>query len=135
MHLEVIILRFWLAIFSLEKPMFFEEKRDGLLLPEPTEPGVKTWPKAHRNAARSGSLLTARFWPLLLLPVGRCGASTAAFHGLVFVVIGKLCGWWCWLVCSRLAWTRPRCGKTLELLHRRFQSKPRLVQIEKGETP
>jgi len=47
--------------------MFFEEKRDVLLLPEPTEPGVKTWPKAHRNAARSGSLLTARFWPLLLL--------------------------------------------------------------------
>jgi hypothetical protein len=72
MHLEVIMLRFSLAIFSLEKPMFFEEKRDVLLLPEPTEPGVKTWPKAHRNAARSGSLLTARFWPLLLLllPVG-----------------------------------------------------------------
>jgi hypothetical protein len=65
MHLEVIIVRFSLAIFSLEK-------RDVLLLPEPTEPGVKTWPKAHRNAARSGSLLTARFWPLLLLllPVG-----------------------------------------------------------------
>jgi hypothetical protein len=73
------MLRFSLAIFSLEKPMFFEEKRDVLLLPEPTEPGVKTWPKAHRNAARSGSLLTARFWPLLLLPVGRCGVPCRGF--------------------------------------------------------
>ena len=34
--------------------MFFGEKRDVLLLPEPTEPGVKTWPKAHpqRGAKR-----------------------------------------------------------------------------------
>ena len=38
-----------------------------MLLPEPTDSAVKTWPKAHCIAARSGSLLTARFWPLLLL--------------------------------------------------------------------
>ena len=41
-----------LLVFGLEKPMFFEEKRDVVLLPEPDKPGVKTWPKAHRNAAR-----------------------------------------------------------------------------------
>ncbi len=45
--------------------MFFEEKRDVLFLPEPKKPGVKPWPKAHRNAARSGALYTARFWLLV----------------------------------------------------------------------
>jgi hypothetical protein len=65
--------------------MFFEEKRDVLLLPEPTKPGVKTWPKAHRNAARSGSLLTARFWPLLLLLWEGAASVAAAFHSLTYL--------------------------------------------------
>jgi hypothetical protein len=44
----------------LRKPMFFEEKLDVLLLPEPKKPGVKTWPKAHRKAARNAGLYSRR---------------------------------------------------------------------------
>ena len=70
MHLEVIILRFLLAIFSLEKPMFFEEKRDVLLLPEPTEPGVKDLAEG---------------------PPQR-GAKRVFTHGAVLAVVALACG-------------------------------------------
>ena len=63
--MKSVLLLLFLQLLLENIPCFSKKNWMLLHLPEPMEPGVKPWPKAHRNAARSGALHTARFWLLV----------------------------------------------------------------------